>query len=311
MARYRDRKEEGLLRAEEIIAHYDKSDINVQWAYLLKGKHALGRDNYRQAEEMFSKAVASNRNSEHPHMQLGVSLLRQGRPDDAIEEFQRVLAINPKSAMAYNNIGVALATQANQKKAELDVAKLKQAIEKYQQAIATEPGYALPYNNLGLALFHRDNIDEAIGNYRSAIEIAPKYLLARWNLAYALQERDSDAAVAEYRAAIEYTTDTKQLAMLRTSLGDVLSKTPGEHNLEAAILEYQRAISIINPSCYSWAHNNLGLIWRNRGKASDAIAEFRKATACDRKNETARENLEQALRATEADEIRAPGLANR
>jgi tetratricopeptide (TPR) repeat protein len=311
MARYRDRKEEGLLRAEEIIAHYDKSDVNVQWAYLLKGKHALGRDNYRQAEEMFSKAVTSNRNSEHPHMQLGVSLLRQGRPDDAIEEFQRVLAINPKSAMAYNNIGVALATQANQKKAELDVAKLKQAIEKYQQAIATEPGYALPYNNLGLALFHRDNIDEAIGNYRSAIEIAPKYLLARWNLAYALQERDSDAAVAEYRAAIEYTTDTKQLAMLRTSLGDVLSKTPGEHNLEAAILEYQRAISIINPSCYSWAHNNLGLIWRNRGKASDAIAEFRKATACDRKNETARENLEQALRATEADEIRAPGLANR
>ncbi len=310
MARYRDRKEEGLLRAEEIIAHYKKSDINVQWAYLLKGKHALGRNNYKQADEMFSKAVSSNPNSEQPHMQLGVSLLRQGKPDDAIKQFRHVLAINPKSAIAYNNIGVALATQANQKKAELDVAKLKQAIAVYQQAIEAEPGYVLPYNNLGLALFHRDDIDQAIEKYRSAVEIAPNYLLARWNLAYALQHYDSDASLTEYRAAIEHTTDTKQLAMLRTSLGDVLSKTPGEHNLEAAILEYQRAVAIINPKCYGWAHNNLGLIWRNQGKTNDAIAEFRKAVDCDG-NEAAQENLDQALRATSADEIKAPGLANR
>lgn len=40
IARYRVRKEEGLLKADEIIAHYVNSDINVQWAYLLKGKHA-------------------------------------------------------------------------------------------------------------------------------------------------------------------------------------------------------------------------------------------------------------------------------
>ena len=99
MARYRDRNEEGLLRAEQIIARYKKSDINVQWAYLLKGKHALGRDNYQRADDMFSNAVSSNRNNEQPHMQLGVALLRQGKPDDAIKQFRRVLAINPKSAL--------------------------------------------------------------------------------------------------------------------------------------------------------------------------------------------------------------------
>src|SRR5262249_39284457 len=37
MARYRDQETEAaLLKANEIIAHYDKSDINVQWAYLLR-----------------------------------------------------------------------------------------------------------------------------------------------------------------------------------------------------------------------------------------------------------------------------------
>src|ERR1700752_4040330 len=102
MARYRDQEtEEALLKASEIIAHYDKSDINVQWAYLLRGKHALGQRDYKEAEDMFSNAVSSNENSEQPRIQLGVSLLRQGKPDDAIRQFRQVLAINPKSATAY------------------------------------------------------------------------------------------------------------------------------------------------------------------------------------------------------------------
>ena len=309
MARYRDRNEEGLLRANEIIAHYNKSDINVQWAYLLKGKHALGSNNYEQAAEMFSKAVSSNWNSEQSHLQLGVSLLRQGKPKDALEEFQSVLDINPKSAIAYNNIGVALATQANWKKAELDVAKLNQAILKYQRAIATEPGYALPHNNLGLALFHSNDIGKAIDSYRSAIEIAPKYLLARWNLAYALQKHGKfDAAETEYRAAIELATDTKQLAMLHTYLGDAIRHKAGENgNLDEAVLEYRRAIEL---SCYSWAHNNLGLIWRGKGKINDAIAEFDKATTCEPKDKTFEETLKQALRAQEASAV-TTGLAKR
>ena len=55
MARYRVRKEEGLLKADEIIARYKKLDINVQWAYLLKGSHALKHGDYDEAGQMFSK----------------------------------------------------------------------------------------------------------------------------------------------------------------------------------------------------------------------------------------------------------------
>ena len=119
MARYHDRNEEGFVEAREIIARYNMSDINVQWAYLLMGKHARESNNYEQAEEMFSNAVTSNRNSEQPHMQLGLLRLRQGRPDDAIAQFRNVININPKSAIAYNNIGVALATKANRRKEKL------------------------------------------------------------------------------------------------------------------------------------------------------------------------------------------------
>jgi Flp pilus assembly protein TadD len=300
IARYRDRNEEGLLRAEQIIARYKKSDINVQWAYLLKGKHALRHDNYKQAEDMFSNAVSSNSNREQPHMQLGLALLRQGRPDDAIKQFRHVLTINPKSAIAYNNIGVALATQANRGNAGTDPAKLEQAIAEYQRAISTEPGYVLPYNNLGLALFYLNQIDGAIKQYRDAIGIAPNYLLARWNLAFALRQRSFGAAVSEYRAAIKLATDPQQRAMLHTFLGDFLRETGENGNIEAAILEYRQAIEI---NCYSWAHNNLGLISRSRSKIADAIAEFAKATTCEPKNKIFEENLEQALRAQEASAV--------
>jgi tetratricopeptide (TPR) repeat protein len=302
MARYRDQKDEALLKANEIIAHYDKSDINVQWAYLLKGKHALRRDNYREAEEMFSKAVSSNANSEQPHIQLGVSLLRGSRPEDAIKQFERVLAINPKSAIAHNNIGVALATQANRNKPDLDAAKLKQAIAKYEQAIAIEPGYALPYNNLGLALSHLDLVEEAIGRYRSAINIAPQYMFARWNLAYALQrQRNFNAAANEYRAAITHATNAKQRAMLHTFIGDVLEANKGEYgNIDEAVQEYRNAVEIVYPDCYGWAHHNLGRIRQDQGKMNDAIAEFDKAATCEPENPTFRDNLKQALRVQDA-----------
>jgi tetratricopeptide (TPR) repeat protein len=306
MARYRDQEtEEALLKANEIIAHYDKSDVNVQWAYLLRGKHALGQRDYKEAEDMFSNAVSSNENSEQPRIQLGVSLLRQGKPDDAIRQFRQVLAINPKSATAYNNIGVALATQANLGNEGTDPAKLEQAIAEYQRAIEAEPGYVLPYNNLGLALFYRDRIDDAIKQYRSAIEIDPNHVRARWNLAFALKQSNFDAAVSEFREAIRLATDPQQRAMLHTFLGDTL-RDGGSANLEAAILEYQRAIEI---NCYSWAHNNLGRIWQSQGRINDAIAEFAEATTCEPKDETFKKNLVQALRSQDSGQVTI-GLAN-
>jgi tetratricopeptide (TPR) repeat protein len=308
MARYRDqKKEEALLKANEIIAHYAESNINVQWAYLLKGNYALGQRNYKEADEMFSNAVSSNRNSEQPHMQLGVSLLRQGKPGDAVKKFRDVLAINPKSAIAYNNIGVALATQANLGDAGTDPAKLDQAITEYRQAIKAEPGYVLPYNNLGLALFYRNQIDDAIKQYRAAIEITPTYLLARWNLAFALKQRNFDEAVTEFRAAINLAIDPEHRAALHTFLGDFLRETGGDGNLEAAIAEYRHAIEI---NCYGWAHNNLGLVWSNQGKNDDAIAEFEKATICDPKDDTFRKNLEHARLPQEANAT-TTGRANR
>lgn len=311
MAQYRDGKDEALLKANQIIAHYDPSDINVQWAYLLKGKHALRQNDFKEAQAMFSKAVSSNPNSEQPRIQLGVALFRGSMTAEAIAQFENVLAFRPKSAIAYNNIGVALATQANlaarTDKTQMDPAKLQQAVLKYRRAIAIEPGYAISHNNLGLTQSHLGLVTPAIESYRSAVNIAPQYMFARWNLASALQKQDMfDAAIDEYRAAVAHATNDRDRAMLHTYVGDVLRDQAGKDgNLEPAIAEYQLAIAI---NCYGWAHNNLGVLWRRQGKIRDGIDEFYQAAICDPKEAEFRANFEKELREQQASSM-TMGLA--
>jgi tetratricopeptide (TPR) repeat protein len=93
-------------------------------------------------------------------------------------------------------------------------------------------------------------------------------------------------------------------------LGDILREKAGKNDsLEDAIAEYRRAIEV-HPGGYSWAHNNLGLIWRSRDKIDDAIAEFRYATHFDRENsETTKENLQEALQAKAAGVTKAANMA--
>jgi superkiller protein 3 len=296
IAQYHEKKEEGLLKADEIIAQCDDSD-NLRRAYILKGNDALKIFKYDEAEEMFSKAKRLNEKNEQPYIQLGIMLLLRGKPDQAIDQFRSVIAINPKSATAYNNIGVALATLAKQENAEPDRARLYEAIPQFLQAIKAKPRYALPYNNLGLALMNFNRINDAVSNYRTAIRVAPKYMFAHWNLAFALHEQGNfDDALTEYRAAIRYTTDEKQLAMLYTYIGDLFRKQAGENDhQEKAIAEYRRAIEMNKD--YSWAHHNLGLVWREQGKIDDAIAEFSNAADLDGNNETIKESLQQAIEA--------------
>jgi tetratricopeptide (TPR) repeat protein len=287
---YGQNREQSLLKAEEIIASLRASDINVQWAYLLKGNAALDKGKYADAEQMYRKAISLNRSNPQPHIQLGLALEGQGSFDEAIKEFQRVIAIDPKSANAYNNIGAVLV-----KKAALGKATPDKAIEAYRRAIAVDPSYALSYNNLGLVLYKQGDTNEAIAKYGQAIQIDPKYLFAHWNLAYALQhEVKLDDALAEYRAAIECTNDRRQLAILHTSVGDILKqKASTDGNIDGAIAEYRHATRI-DPDYY-WAHNNLGLIWLDQGRTDDAIAEFRSATKTYPEIEGIRDNLTRAL----------------
>ena len=103
-------------------------------------------------------------------------------------------------------------------------------------------------------------------------------------------------------------TPAEQRAALHTFLGDfLLEATGGKNNHEAAIAEYRQAIAI---SCYSWAHNNLGLIWEKQGKIQDAISEFELARSCEPKDPAFEKNLQHSQMQQEASAMTL-GVANR
>jgi tetratricopeptide (TPR) repeat protein len=285
----KEKREESLLKADEIIASLKESDVNVQWAYVLKGNDALERHDYPEAERMFRKAISLNWSNPQPHIQLGLALEHQGKFDEAIKQFQRVLGIDPKSAKAYNNIGEAWIG-----KAELTKAPPDKAVAAYRRAIEVDPSYSRSYNNLGLVLYNHGNVDEAIVHYVEAIRVDPNYLFAHWNLAYALEHQPKyEEALVEYRRAIECTKDWHQLAILHTSVGNVLSKMAGvdsnDGNIDRAIAEYQRAIGYDHDNY--WAHYGLGLIWDAQGKTDEAIAELRNATKISPEMEEMKDTL--------------------
>jgi tetratricopeptide (TPR) repeat protein len=292
---YTDKRPQSVLKADEIIARLKESDVNVQWAYVIKGNDLLDKREFPEAEKMFRKAISLNRSNPQPHIQLGLALEGQGKVDEAVKQFQLVLGIDPKSAKAYNNIGAALVRKADLTKTPPD-----QAIAAYRRAIEVDPSYSLSYNNIGLVLYNHGNVDEAIVRYGEAIKVDPNYLFAQWNLAYALEHQAKlDQALVHYRAAIECTKDRQQLAILHTSVGNILKQMAGaDGNLDGAIAEYRRALG--SDPDYYWAHNNLGLIWDAQGKIEEAIAEFRSATKIYPEMEDMKDNLVRVLRKKEA-----------
>jgi tetratricopeptide (TPR) repeat protein len=292
---YTDKRQQSVLKADEIIAGRKESDVNVQWAYVIKGNDLLDKGEFTEAEKMFHKAISLNRSNPQPYIQLGLALQSQGKVDEAIKQFQRVLGIDPKSAKAYNNIGAALV-----KKADLTKTPPDQAIEAYRRAIEVDPSYSLSYNNLGLVLYNHGNVDEAIVRYREAIKVDPNYLYAQWNLAYSLENQGKlDEALDSYRAAIGCAKDPRQLAILHTYVGNILKQKAGpDGNLDGAIAEYRRALG--SDPDYYWAHNNLGLILDAQGKIEEAITEFRSATKIYPEMEDMKDNLVRVLRKKEA-----------
>jgi tetratricopeptide (TPR) repeat protein len=290
IALYHDHPEQAILKADDIIARREPSDVNVQWAYVLKGNYFFDRGKYVEAEEMFRTAVSLNWSNPAPHNELGRALERQHRYDEAIAQYRRIITMDPKSAVAYNNMGYAMFARSKPDQKHAD------AIEQYHHAIAVDPHYMLARNNLGVALSSQGDVDDAVAEYRRAIQVDPKYVYAHWNLAAILKKRGNfDLALAEYRTAIDCTKVTRDVAILHVSVGDTLKAKAGAGGtLDDAIAEYRRA-SEIDPA-YAWAYNNLGMIWREQGKIDDAIAEFRSATQLEPANESMKENLEQALK---------------
>ena len=210
---YDSDKNSALEKANFIIARYPSSDINFQWAHVLKGRFFLDQKDFTQAEAVLREAVLLNKLNPVAHNNLGNALRHQSKFDQAIAEYKVAIEIDPKFAYPHHNLAVALYSQGNLDGAmkELRIAmkidpddtdphfvagnilrdqtKLDEALYEYVEALKRDPQHTGAHNNLGIVFGMQHKLDEAISQFRLAIDSDRDNEQAKGNLEAALQLR--------------------------------------------------------------------------------------------------------------------------
>lgn len=190
---YKADPEKAAQKADDIIARLPESDLNVQWAYVLKGYFFSEQKDHVQAEEACRKAIGLNEKNYVAHNNLGNALVHQGRTDEAFAEFRRAIEIEPKDAQARNGLANLLSDQG----------KIEDASAQYRLGIKHNPRGAMIHNNLGILLYNQGKLDDAAVQFQRAIEINPKISDAHLNLgAIAYWKGKLDEAISHYTDAI-------------------------------------------------------------------------------------------------------------
>jgi tetratricopeptide (TPR) repeat protein len=151
-------------------------------------------------------------------------------------------------------------------------------------------------NNIGVALLEQFKYKEGADSFRRALQLDPKLSLARINLAIALYNVPDEAgAQREAQSAAAVAPEAPQPLYILGLLAKSQSRT------DAAVASFQRVLKI-DPSDVG-ANVNLGQIYSQQRKYTEAIAVFRTALAAEPYNATALYSLGTALlRAGQRDE---------
>ncbi len=157
------------------------------------------------------------------------------------------LARNPSCWLGHNNLGMEY----------LQSGRVDQATVSFKKAIELNREYADGENNLGLALVKSGKLDDAIGHWQKAIEFKSDNAFAYNNLAIGLyQTGRRDEALARWRKAIEINPDYAE----------------ARNNLQAVLNEAHQPPSADDAK----SHYDLGMALMAKGRARDAIVQWRK-----------------------------------
>jgi len=153
----------------------------------------VGQQRYREAEELFLKAIAINDSYEKTSIDLARMYILEKRYPEALQTLQKIMFSVPVSEAFYHNLGIVYDLMGS----------TAQAKRNLQRAILIKPDFYDAYTSLGLIFAKEERWQEAEKNYRKSIEISPYNGYAHYNLGEALYSQDQQlAALQEFQLAI-------------------------------------------------------------------------------------------------------------
>ena len=315
----RDQCRLGNLYAESAVYEYAidayKRAISLDPQYAT-AHHNLGAVYYKmglfdEAQEEINTAIRIRPEVAKFHYTLGLILKDDKKLPECIESFSKAIEIDPNYIEAYSRRGLAYFYIGELEKASLD----------YKRVVEIDPLFRDALHNLGIiyislkrwddaqsvfqkqleinpndtdALYYIALIDaEGRNQYLNAIEklqklliIDPDHLNARFHLAliYA-RNRYKEANYREEAInhlitlikTYEEFPDFEDIHSVYFLLGSLYDDNPSE--IDLAIEAYQRGLEIADWSAE--AHNNLGVLYSQKGLIDSAMYEFREAIKLD------------------------------
>jgi Flp pilus assembly protein TadD len=167
------------------------SDPKFARGYVELGSAYAALEDYRRAEEAFSKAVEIDDDS-CAQCGLGMVYHRQGKDELAEAALKKSQVLNPKDTCAFNQLG----------RMYYDLEKYPEAIETFRKEIALRPT-AVSYHFLGNSYGYVRKFEEARAAYKQALRLNPRYTDVYEELGYACHRLGRlDEAVRAYTNSI-------------------------------------------------------------------------------------------------------------
>lgn len=222
------------------------------------GMQALDRQDYAQAEQIFSKLAQADPKDYSALFNLALAETGLKKNAEAVERYKQVLVLKPGLYEAELNLGILYVHSDHG----------ADAVPLLRDAVRQKPNQARPQSYLGEALFETGDYEGAAAAFNAALAIDPKNAIAELGLGRTLvRQNKPEDALPHYRKA----------AALNPKLNSYLLEAAGAL---AKAGKTDDAIDLLKqfPTDVG-AREELGRLYLASNRPADAVPEFQAAVA--------------------------------
>jgi len=244
-------------------------------------------DMLNEAIERFSAAISLEPNHVEAHYRRGYTYFYNGELGKACSDLEEVVNLDPGFRDVLYNLGVIY----------ISLGKWEDAREAFLRHLALKPNDPDAFYHVGL-IEERigEDSEQAIEAFQKAVNLDPGHLNARFQLSLLHARRryrepsHRQEAITHLRVLIEMYEELGDFERIHDAffiLGSLYDDEPDDSDL--AIEAYKNGLKLAGWSAE--AHNNLGVLYSQKGLVDEAVREFREAIQLDSDYESPYRNL--------------------
>ncbi len=235
----------------------------------------------------FSQAISLAPDYVKAYYDRGYAHYHNSDLEEACSDLEKVVELDPGFRDALYNLGVVY----------ISLGKWEEARQTFLRHLAIRPSDPDAFYHMGLIYVGSGgDSQQAIENFQNAVDLDPGHLKARFQLSLLYARKryrspsDRQNAIAQLRALIEMYEELGDFDRIHDAffiLGSVYDDDPDDAAL--AIEAYRNGLRLADWSAE--AHNNLGVLYSQKGSMDEAVKEFREAIRLDPDYESPYRNL--------------------